>query len=70
MKIEFEMPTPNACIECQFHTLVTDGRYGPWVLKCLLNSDIKTAVKEGLKKRNDNCPGRIENEDNNDSIHL
>lgn len=63
MKLEFETPTPPSCVECKFHTLVTDGRYGPWVFKCLIDDNIKIVPREGVKVRNADCPGVISEEE-------
>jgi len=60
VKFEFEMPTPDSCVECRFQTLKTDGRYGKWVFRCLIDEDIKIEAREGLKKRHPDCPGKAE----------
>lgn len=59
MRFDFETETPNSCVECRFHTLKTDGRYGPYVFKCLISPDIKIAPRDGLKQRHQNCPGKL-----------
>lgn len=66
MKIVLDMPTPKACVDCRFHTVETDGRSGPWVMRCLIDRDIKVHVSEGVDKRNNKCPGNLESEDDND----
>lgn len=57
MKLSFEIPTPNSCVECRFHELKTDGRYGKWLFRCLIDEDLKINPKDGLKQRHSNCPG-------------
>ena len=60
MKIVVDIPTPKACVDCKFHTVETDGRSGPWVMKCLIDNSIKAPVGEGVNRRNDKCPGIME----------
>lgn len=60
MKFEFEIETPNSCIDCQFHTIDKLDRYGGWFSRCLINRDLNMAVKDSLERRHEKCPGRIE----------
>ena len=60
MKFSFEIETPASCVECRFHELKTDGRYGRWVFLCLIDSGIKINPKDGLHRRVENCPGIVE----------
>ena len=57
MHIEMDIPTPKACVDCPFHTIDTNGRYGKWIMKCLIDSTIKMEVREGLMERYAGCPG-------------
>lgn len=60
MKFEFEIETPNSCIDCLFHTIDKLDRYGGWISRCLIDRDLKMAVKDSLERRHEKCPGRIE----------
>ena len=60
MTLNFELPTPANCSECRFGTVVSKKGYGGWAYRCLVKGDLYMPVREGLKKRNDACPGRIE----------
>lgn len=60
MKFVFEIETPNSCIDCQFHTIDKLDRYGGWFSRCLIDRDLKMAVKDSLERRHEKCPGRIE----------
>ena len=59
MKFEFEIETPNACIDCLFHTIDKQDRYDGWISRCLIDRDLKMAVKDSLERRHEKCPGRI-----------
>lgn len=61
MRFMFEIPTPESCVTCKFHTLVTDGRYGQWVFKCLISDSIKMFPRDGLHQRHPDCPGKLSN---------
>ena len=58
MRFEFEIETPPSCIECKFHELKTDGRYGKWILRCLIDDGIKISPRDGTRSRDENCPGK------------
>lgn len=60
MKIEFEIDTPNACIDCRFHTIDKQDRYDGWISRCLIDRDLKMAVKDSLERRHEKCPGKGE----------
>ena len=62
MFLHVDIPTPKACVDCRFHTVDTDGRYGKWIMRCLVKQDVKMEVKDGLKTRNPLCPGIIKEE--------
>ena len=62
MNLNFDIPTPETCVDCPFHFVATDGRYGPWILQCLVDKSIKISPKDGTKMRNPNCPGTLEDE--------
>lgn len=57
MKIEIDIPTPNCCIDCKFHTVTSRQRYGGWVVGCMLRDDILMEVRDALKTRAPECPG-------------
>lgn len=60
MKLNFELPTPNACVDCKFHYITSSERYGKWTMACLIDSKIQIPVAEGVKQRNEKCPGVLE----------
>ena len=59
LKFEFEINVPNACIDCQFHTIDKNDLYGNWYVRCLIDKNIKTTVKDSIKQRNEDCPGIV-----------
>ena len=60
MKFEFEMETPNTCIECRFHAIDKQNRYDGWISRCLIDRDLKMAVMDSLSRRHEKCPGKEE----------
>ena len=61
MKFNFDLlPSPEACIDCRFHTIDKKDRYEGWISRCLINRDIQIDVKEALQGRAKNCPGIME----------
>ena len=64
MKLSFEIQTPNSCVECRFHELKTDGRYGKWIFRCLLDENLIIQPRDGVDHRDPKCPGKeTEDED-------
>lgn len=63
MYIDTEIPTPDSCVDCKFHLIETDGRYGKWIMRCMILNTIKMDVNEGLKARSPDCPGVVVNEE-------
>ena len=60
MKLNFELPTPNACVDCRFHYVSSAERYGGWSMQCLIDQSIRMTVSEGVRRRNEKCPGIVE----------
>ena len=59
MEIKFQMDIPNSCVDCRFNTIDKADRYGGWYARCLINRDLKMAVKDAIERRHEKCPGRI-----------
>lgn len=68
MKVDFEMETPNSCIVCRFHTIDKMERYGGWISRCLIDRDLKMAIKDSLERRHEKCPGIINEGASNDGF--
>ena len=62
MKFEFDIPTPENCISCPFKEVRVSSGYGPLKLKCIISPKLDILAKDGLTKRSDNCPGKVEEE--------
>lgn len=59
MKFEFDIPTPETCIECPFKEVRVSPGYGPLKLRCMINPKLDISAKDGLEKRSDDCPGKV-----------
>lgn len=59
MRFEFDIPTPENCISCQFKEIRISQGYGPLKLRCAIKPDLDILAKDGLEKRSDNCPGKV-----------
>ena len=62
MIFHFSIPTPENCISCQFKEVRISSGYGPLKLKCMIDPTLDILAKDGLTKRSDNCPGKVEEE--------
>ena len=65
MTFNFSIPTPENCISCPFKEVHISPGYGPLKLRCAIDPSLDILAKDGLTKRSDNCPGKVEEE--NDS---
>ena len=62
MIFHFEIPTPENCISCPFKEVRVSRGYGPLKLKCMIDPKLDILARDGLTKRSDNCPGKVEEE--------
>lgn len=60
MRFSFDIPTPQACVNCPFHTVETDKITGKWTMRCMIDKKIPIVMKDGLEKRSKGCPGIVE----------
>lgn len=59
MKFEFDIPTPESCILCPFKEVRVSPGYGPLKLRCLIKPELDISAADGLEKRSDHCPGKV-----------
>lgn len=62
MIFNFEIPTPENCISCPFKEVRVSRGYGPLKLKCMIDPKLDILARDGLVKRSDQCPGKMEEE--------
>ena len=62
MIFHFSIPTPENCISCPFKEVRVAKGYGPLKLRCMIDPTLDILAKDGLAKRSDNCPGKVEEE--------
>ena len=62
MIFHFSIPTPENCISCQFKEVRVSSGYGHLKLRCMIDPSLDILAKDGLTKRSDNCPGKVEEE--------
>lgn len=60
MKFNFEIPTPENCISCRFKEVRVSSGYGPLKLRCAVDPSLDILAKDGIEKRSDNCPGKVD----------
>jgi hypothetical protein len=63
MNFHFSIPTPENCISCPFKEVRVSQGYGPLKLRCMIDPSLDILAKDGLTKRSDQCPGKVEEED-------
>ena len=64
MTFRFSIPTPENCISCPFKEVRISPGYGPLKLRCAIDPSLDILAKDGLTKRSDNCPGKVEDNNN------
>lgn len=64
MIFNFSIPTPENCISCPFKEVRVAKGYGPLKLRCTIDPMLDILAKDGLTKRSDNCPGKVEDNNN------
>lgn len=64
MIFHFSIPTPENCISCPFKEVRVAKGYGPLKLRCAIDPMLDILAKDGLTKRSDNCPGKVEDNNN------
>ena len=62
MNFNFSIPTPENCISCPFKEVRVSQGYGPLKLHCMIDPSLDILAKNGLTKRSDQCPGKVEEE--------
>ena len=64
MTFQFSISTPENCISCPFKEVRVLSGYGPLKLRCTIDPTLDILAKDGLTKRSDNCPGKVEDNNN------
>ena len=60
MRFDFEIPTPENCIDCPCKEVRVGYSYGPMKVCCSINPKLDILARDALIKRSDGCPGIVE----------
>ena len=64
MHMEFDIPVPETCAECRLGYVMSKKGYNGWIIHCLADPSINISAGDGIKIRNDRCPGIIMEDEN------
>ena len=59
MHIELDVPVPETCAECRLGYVMSRKGYNGWIISCLADPTIDIPAREGVKRRDERCPGII-----------
>lgn len=64
MHLEFDIPVPETCAECRIGYVMSKRGYNGWIISCLADPSISIPAGEGVKRRDERCPGIIREDKN------